>query len=313
MITEYARLSGLDKAAILFDVLGDGLALTLIKGLSEADVRRIRAHAREMPSIALPVKRRVMEEFYLSFLTRKFKDEGKADVRRPFAFLDALGDEQLGALLEVEEPRIIAIAAAQVSEERRMFVMNRLSAETKGRVLMEMGNLEDISLEAVVNIATQLEEKSHFLPRALEFSRGGGKSIAEILGRMPTSEEQKYLEAIARESPELARDIKRFHLTFEDIFALPDAILRDVLNAVELDKIAMALKGQPKERTDKVMNNLPQKKQAMFEAVQGPVPRRDVEAAQKLLVDAAKQMEQAGRFKLEDMLAGATGGSEMIE
>jgi len=51
---------------------------------------------------------------------------------------------------------------------------------------------------------------------------------------------------------------------------------------------------------------LPKKKQAMFEPVAGAVPKRDVDTARKSIVQAAKQMERDGAFKLEDLLGGDT-------
>ncbi|MAG21091.1 MAG: FliG C-terminal domain-containing protein [Candidatus Marinimicrobia bacterium] len=310
MITDYNRLAGIDKIAILFTVVGEGLAVKLVKGLGEADVRRIRARAREMETISTAVKKQVIDEFYLALISKKLQTEGEgSDAKKPFAFLDELADEQLAALLEVEEARIIAMALTQVASDRQMYVMNKLTPEVRSRVLMEMGNLQDVPLEAVVNIATELEHKSHFLPRAVEFSRGGGKGIADILGQMSPEEESRFLDSVDRESPDLAKEIKKYHLTFDNILVFPDGLLRDIMNSVELDAIAMAMKGQEQAVIDKVIENLPSKKQAMFEPVEGAVPKRDVDSARKSIVDAARQMEKDGRFNLEDIL----GGSEMIE
>jgi len=58
-----------------------------------------------------------------------------------------------------------------------------------------------------------------------------------------------------------------------------------------------------------VINNLPQKKQAMFEPVETAVPKRDVDQAKKAVVEAARQMEKEGKFSLEDIL----GSSDMVE
>lgn len=308
MITDYNTLSGLDKVAILFTILGESLAVKLVKGIHETDIKKIRTRIREMGAVSTPVKKQVVDEFYLSFLSKKFS-EGDGDSKRPFQFLDGMPDERLLALVEVEEPRIIALALAQVDAEQRGFVLDRLPTENTGRVLMEMGALHEIPLEGVVNIASQLEEKSHFLPRGVDFSRGGGKDVAELLSSMNPAEEAKYLEAIGRESPDLLKEIKKYHLSFDDIFQFPDNLLRDLMNSVELDTISMALKGLDQAIVDRVIENLPQKKQAMFEPVEGSVSKRDIDMAQKSIVTAARQMEKDGRFSLEDLL----GGGEMVE
>ena len=85
---------------------------------------------------------------------------------------------------------------AQVSAEKRKKVLDRLDPEEKGRVLIEMGTLNEVPLEAIVSVASDLQEKSHFLPKTVDFSRGGGKEVAEILGEMEPADESKYLEAI---------------------------------------------------------------------------------------------------------------------
>ena len=309
MITDYHTLSGLDKVSILFSVLGENLALTLIKGLSETDIQKIRVHIREMDTVSLSVRKQVVDEYYMTHVSKKFQGEEISDVRRPFGFLETLDDEQLVTLLEVEDARIIAIALTQISPERQMFVLNRMVTEIKGRVLIEMGKLDTIPLEAIVNIATDLEEKTHFLPRSINFSRGGGKNIAEILGRMSPEEEEKYISAISRESPDLMSEVKKYHVTFDDIFSFPDNILRDLMNSVDLDTVALALKGQPQEIVDRVINNLPQKKQAMYEPVEEPRLKRDIDSARKAIIEVARQMEKDDRFKFEDYLAGG----EMIE
>jgi len=78
------------------------------------------------------------------------------------------------------------------------------------------------------------------------------------------------------------------------------------MNAVDLDAVAMALKGMDSSINDKVLGVLPKKKQAMYEPVDGAVPKRDVDDARKSIVSAAKQMEKDGAFKLEDLLGGDT-------
>ncbi|MDP7127350.1 MAG: FliG C-terminal domain-containing protein, partial [Candidatus Marinimicrobia bacterium] len=136
-----------------------------------------------------------------------------------------------------------------------------------------------------------------------------GKDVAEVLSSMDPAEETKYLEAIGRESPDLLREIKKYHLSFEDIFQFPDNLIRDLMNSVELDTIAMAMKGIDQTIIDRVIENLPQKKQAMFEPVEGAISKKDIDVAQKNIVTAARQMEKDGRFSLEDIL----GGGEMVD
>ncbi|MBT3737918.1 MAG: hypothetical protein HOG33_02360 [Candidatus Marinimicrobia bacterium] len=311
MISDYNRLSGLQKVAILFSILGESLALNLIKELDKTELRKIRAAMRGVNSVAFTVKKQVMEEFYFSFVSEKFQEEEESDEpKKPFAFLDDLTNEQLIALLITETPRVIAITLAQLSSDKRMLVLNRISEEEKGQVLLNIGNLDDVPLEAVVQIANKLQKKARQLPKTVAFSRGGGKDLADLLGEMEAEDEQMFMSNLEQEDPDLAEAVKKYRITFESIFEIfPDNLLRDLMNAVDLDAIAMALKGMDKSINDKVIGVLPKKKQAMFTPVEGAAAKREVDDARKAIVSAAKQMERDGAFKLEDLL----GGGETIE
>ena len=311
MISDYNRLSGLQKVAILFSILGESLALNLVKELDKTELRKIRAAMRGVNSVAFAVKKQVMEEFYFSFVSEKFQEEEESDEpKKPFAFLDDLTDEQLIALLITETPRVIAITLAQLSSDKRMLVLNRISEEEKGQVLLNIGNLDDVPLEAVVQIANKLQKKSRQLPKTVAFSRGGGKDLADLLGEMKAEDEEMFMSNLEQENPDLAEDVKKYRITFESIFEIfPDNLLRDLMNAVDLDGIAMALKGMDKSINDKVIGILPKKKQAMFTPVEGAAAKREVDDARKAIVSAAKQMERDGAFKLEDLL----GGGETVE
>ena len=310
MISDYNRLSGLQKVAILFSILGESLALNLIKELDKTELRKIRAAMRGVNSVAFTVKKQVMEEFYFSFVSEKFQEEESDEPKKPFAFLDDLTNEQLIALLITETPRVIAITLAQLSSDKRMLVLNRISEEEKGQVLLNIGNLDDVPLEAVVQIANKLQKKARQLPKTVAFSRGGGKDLADLLGEMEAEDEQMFMSNLEQENPELAEAVKKYRITFESIFEIfPDNLLRDLMNAVDLDAIAMALKGMDKSINDKVIGVLPKKKQAMFTPVEGAAAKREVDDARKVIVSAAKQMERDGAFKLEDLL----GGGETVE
>ena len=295
-------------------MLGESLAMSLIKGLSRTEVRKIRATIREMGNVSFTLKRRVMEEFYFGFLSEQFSDENDSDEDegpiKPFEFLTEMTDEQLIALLANEDVPVVGIALAQLDAAKRMTILERMKPEQKGKVLIELGSLQEIPLEAIVEVAGKLKEKASYLPKPVEFSRGGAKEIADLIGEMDADEGERYMQTLQNENSELYKSVKMLVLTFEDILDnFPDGILRDLCNSVELDALSMAMKGIDQEIVDRVVGNLPQKKQAMFEPVEGPKPKREVDDARKIIVSAAKEMEKEGAFNLADMM----GGGEMVE
>ena len=311
MINDYNMLSGLQKVAILFSVVGESLAMSLVKGLSKTEIRKIRSTIREMGETSFSVKKRVMEEFYFGFLSEQFQSDKEDGPIQPFNFLNELTDEQLVAMLDKEDAPVVAMMLAQLSPEKKMLVLDKVDAKEKGRILIELGSLDTIPLEGVVEVAKRLQEKSAFLPRTVDFSRGGGKDIAEIIGGMSSVDEEKYLQAIANEDPDLMKEVKKFHLTFDDILEkFPDSIMRDLMNNVDLTDVALAMKGVDQEKVDSIIGNLPKKKQAMFEPLEGAVAKREVDGARKKVVGIARDMEKEGAFSMDDF---AEGGGDMVE
>ena len=159
MISEYNRLSGLQKVAILFSILGESLALNLVNDLDQTEIRKIRAAMRGVGNVSFSVKKQVMEEFYFSFVSEKFQpQEEDSEPKKPFLFLDDITDEQLVALLSNEDSKVVAITLAQVDSQKRMMVLDRIGEDEKNEVLLSIGNLQDIPLEAVVQIAHRLQK-----------------------------------------------------------------------------------------------------------------------------------------------------------
>ena len=314
MISDYHMLSGLQKVAVLFSVVGESLAMSLIKGLSKTEVRKIRSTLRSMGTVSFNVKKRVMEEFYFGFLSEQFDGEGSDDGSpiQPFDFLEDLNDEQLIALLDKEDPPVIAMILAQLESKKKMLILNKLDPALKGQVLIELGSLEDIPLEGIIEVGARLKEKSTYLPRTAEFSRGGAKEIADMLSDMSSNEQERYMQTLQNENPELYADVKTFFLTFDDIIEkFPPDTIRGLLNDVELDDLPIAFKGLDPEKVAELKEMLPGKKQAMYDDDKGakPMPKRDVDNARKLFVDAAKAQEEKGDINIGDILSGG----EMVE
>ena len=312
MVNDYNSLSGLQKVAVLFSVVGEGLALSLIKGLSKTEIRKIRSTLQTMGTISFNVKKRVMEEFYFGFLSEDVGQNGTdGNAIHPFDFLKDLTDEQLFALVNKEEPPVIAMTLAQLEPEKRMEVVNKFDATLKGQVLVELGSLDDIPLEGVIEVGARLKEKSTYLPRTTEFSRGGAKDIADMLGSMSADEQERYMQTLQNENPELQAEVKKYFLTFEDILEkFPENVKRELFVAPDPNDLAIAVKGLDQEVIDGIIDMLPQKKQAMYEPHEGPIAKKEVDDKRKeIFLDKAKEMDKEGTISIIDIL----GGGEMIE
>ena len=306
------NLSGLDKAAIIFQVYGESLALSFFTDLPGSAIIKIRVRAQELRGVPAEVKKMVLEEFYFKMMTDKYQNN-KPSSNRLFDFLDDLDEEQIYYLLKTEKETVMALAIDQVSESQRNAFLSQLVPETRNMVIKELGSLKSIPLEMVVSIAHELEKKASFLPEPKIFSRGGGKKIADILNKMTDDEANSYLAQLMNDEPETYAEVKKYLLTFEDLLLMPDDIAADFWSNpdIDLDELAKALKGVDDETVNTILEGLPKKKQAMYTPIEKPMRKKDVVAARKVIVNLASEMAKSGEMKIEDILSGTD--NEMIE
>ena len=311
-MSDYDNLSGLDKAAIIFQVYGESLALSFFTDLPESSIIQIRIRAKELNNIPADLKKTVLEEFYFKMMTDKYQSSKPSSIKL-FDFLEGLNEEQLHYLLKTEKETVIALAIDQVDANVRNSFLNQLSTETKNNVIRELGALKSIPLEMIVSIAKELKKKASFLPEPKEFSRGGGDKIADILNQLNEDEATSYLNQLMTDDPETYAEVKKYLLTFDDLLSMSDDIASDFWSNpdIDLDVLAKALKGIDQETVSSILEMLPKKKQAMYTPIEKPMRKKDVMSARKEVVSIAKEMTASGEMRIEDILSGAD--DEMIE
>ena len=97
--------------------------------------------------------------------------------------------------------------------------------------------------------------------------------------------------------------------TFEDIGTLDKAAIAEVLKAVDKAELMLSLKSSPEELKEKFFSAMSERaREAFIEEMQflGAVKMKDVETAQRKIVEIVNQLAEAGTIQM-----GAT--EEMIE
>ena len=301
------ELTGYDKVAIIFDILGDSLSINMFKDIPETEFYKIRDHAKTLKNtVPTAVKKEVLEDYYFKMLSNeKYKDQTSSE--KMFEFLEALDDEQLFVLLSPEKSRVIALALEQIDNEKRMTFLAKIDVEKQNKIVLQTGDLKDIPLEAIIHTAKELKKKSTFLPGPVEFSRGGGKSVSEMLGKMPEDDAKKYLDQIKLDNPDLLNEVKKYFLLFDDVVTMPDGIAATFWGDPEIDLeiMATALADSETETVEKLQAYLPGKKQAMFtpKKEEDNVSKRDIDEAKAKIKDQLQKKIESGDLNIEDVLA----------
>jgi flagellar motor switch protein FliG len=322
------KLKGVEKAAILMITLGAERAAQIYKHLNEDEIEKVSLQISQLRAVSPDVKLEVLREVYDDILAREYVEQGGFDfaksalanalgedearrilerVRRslegnPFEFLDKADPEQLIVLLENEHPQVISLILANLSPEQASAVLQGLPDDVRYEVIKRIANMESITPDVLELLRTSLKTRISTMMSGTS-KVGGPELVAEILNRVESNVEKSVLGKLEEEDPELAEQVKNLMFVFDDFMLLDDRDLQKVIRSVKDNRdIALALKGATKELQEKFFKNMSQRAALMIKEdmeVMGRVPLREVEAAQQRVIQAAKELDEAGEIVLQ--------------
>ncbi len=304
------ELTGYDKAAIIYDILGDSVAVNMFKEIPEAELYELRKYANKIKNdVSIRVKKEVLDDYYFKMLSAEKSKQTPLN-KKMFDFLNDLDEEQLFALLSKEKPRVIALALDQVNQERRMPLLTRLDQEIQTQIVLQTGNLLEIPLETVIHVAKDLKKKVSFMPGPVEFSRGGGKAVSDMLSSMSENDAEQYLNKMKLDSPDLYENVKKYFLLFEDILIMPEKTGYTFWGdqGIDLKIMARALKECDTETINKLQGYLPTKKQDRFKRAvklleDETLSTNEIDDAKKQIKDLLQLKINSNEIKIEDVLS----------
>ena len=304
------ELTGYDKAAIIYDILGDSVAVNMFKEIPEAELYELRKYANKIKNdVSIRVKKEVLDDYYFKMLSAEKSKQTPLN-KKMFDFLNDLDEEQLFALLSKEKPRVIALALDQVNQKRRMPLLTRLDQEIQTQIVLHTGNLLEIPLETVIHVAKDLKKKVSFMPGPVEFSRGGGKAVSDMLSSMSENDAEQYLNKMKLDSPDLYENVKKYFLLFEDILIMPEKTGYTFWGdqGIDLKIMARALKECDTETINKLQGYLPTKKQDRFKRAvklleDETLSTNEIDDAKKQIKDLLQLKINSNEIKIEDVLS----------
>ena len=304
------ELTGYDKAAIIYNILGDSVAINMFKEIPEAELYELRKHAHKIKNdVSIRVKKEVLDDYYFKMLTAEKSKQTPLN-KKMFDFLNDLDEEQLFALLSKEKPRVIALALDQVNQKRRMPLLTKLDQDIQTQIVLHTGNLLEIPLETVIHIAKDLKKKVSFMPGPVEFSRGGGKAVSDMLSSMSENDAENYLNKMKLDSPDLYENVKKYFLLFEDILIMPEKTGYTFWGdqGIDLKIMARALKECDAETIDKLQGYLPTKKQDRFKRAiklleDETLSKNEIDDAKKQIKELLQLKINSNEIKIEDVLS----------
>lgn len=318
-----AKFGGPKKAAVLLMSLGATDAAALLRHMRRSEVEAITVEIANMRRVDRDVEIDILNEFYHLSQAQREMTQGGIDVardmlikafdshradeimrrlatllqRRPFEALRKAEASQVLALVLNEHPQTIAVVLAHMDPAQASQVMAQLAPELQSAVTRRIALLGRVAPEVIKEVEALVERKLSQLSAQEVTKAGGINAIVPILNNTDRASERAILNGLEQYDPALAEEIRNRMFVFENLAEIDDRVVQKVLRRVDNKTLALALKGTASEVLDKVMRNLSQKAAAILKEdmdVLGAVRVRDVEQAQREIVNIIRQLEDQG-------------------
>jgi flagellar motor switch protein FliG len=333
-ITDVARLTGPEKAAVVLLALGEE-HMSLWQALDEEEIKELSSAMAGLGTVSASVVDELMVEFVSGLsgsgaimgsfeqtqrLLASFMPSDKVDglmeeIRGPAGrtMWDKLGNVNEAVLanyLKNEYPQTVAVVLSKVKSEHAARVLAALPEDFALECVNRMLRMEPVQREILDKIEQTL--RNEFMSNLARTSkRDSHEMMAEIFNNFDRQTESRFITALEERNRESAERIRALMFVFEDLNKLDPGGVQTLLRAVEKDSLGLALKGASDALREMFFSNMSERaSKIMREDMEsmGPVRLKDVDAAQMAMVQVAKDLAAKG----EIMLAGSGGDDELI-
>jgi len=219
--------------------------------------------------------------------------------------LSNVQEEVLANYLKNEYPQTVAVIISKLRPEQAARVLAILPEELALDVINRMLRMEAVQKEVIERVEQTL--RTEFMSNiAQKRRRDAHEIIAEIFNSFDRQTETRFMTALEQENRESAERIKALMFTFDDLVRLDPSSAQTLMRHVDKNKLAVALKGASEPVRQFFFSNMSARASKMLlEDMQsmGPVRLRDVDEAQALLVNLAKDLAAKGEIILSKQRA----------
>lgn len=204
-----------------------------------------------------------------------------------FNFINQLTDEQILHLFKDESDDMIAIALAQLDGDRAADILQLLDEKRRTSILVKMGNIDDLSIDAYKEVANHFSEKALKIINMKYVAADGVQSILQLIDTLPVNQQEEYVQSIAETDLELAQKVRKYFVGFSDIPDVENHILEEVLNELETETLILALIGADEEIYERIMEFRPNREQRLIKSeieTRTDVEKSDIDNARKKLL-----------------------------
>src|SRR5664280_313951 len=328
-------MSGPKRAAVLMLALGEQYGGKVWSLLDDDEVRELSMHMSTLGT----VEPDVVEDLLLEFVSRMsasgalmgtfdaterllqqylppervtgIMDEIRGPAgRNMWEKLSNVQEEVLANYLKNEYPQTIAVVLSKLKPEHSARVLAILPEDMALDVVNRMLKMEAVQKEVIERVEQTL--RTEFMSNLSQTRRRDAHEVmAEIFNNFDRQTETRFITSLEEENRESAERIKALMFTFDDLVKLDAASAQTLMRNIDKDKLGIALKGANEAVRQFFFSNMSSRAGKMLlddMAALGAVRLRDVDEAQTLLVNIAKDLAAKG----EILIAKSRGDDELI-
>ncbi|HWW46891.1 MAG TPA: flagellar motor switch protein FliG [Xanthobacteraceae bacterium] len=320
-----APIPGRRRAAILMLALGEQYGGKIWELLDDDELRELSS---EMSTLGT-VEAEVVEDLLLEFVSRMsasgalmgtfdaterllrqylppdrvhgIMDEIRGPAgRNMWEKLSNVSEEILASYLKNEYPQTIAVVLSKLKPEHAARVLAILPDDMALDVVNRMLRMEPVQKEVIERVEQTL--RTEFMSSLSQTRRRDSHEVmAEIFNNFDRQTETRFITSLEEENREAAERIKALMFTFDDLIKLDNASMQTLMRNINKDKLTIALKGANEEVRTFFLSNMSTRAAKMLTDEMnalGPVRLRDVDEAQVLLVNLAKDLAAKGEIMM---------------
>lgn len=331
-----AKLSKVDKAAILLLSLGETDAAQVLRHMGPKEVQKVGVAMAQMRNVHREQVEQVMGEFveivgdqtslgvgadsYIRKMLTQALGEDKANnlidrilLGGNTSGLDSLKWMEPRAVADViryEHPQIQAIVVAYLDPDQAAEVLSHFDHKVRLDIVLRVSSLNTVQPSALKELNLILEKQFAGNANSTRTTMGGVKRAADIMNFLDSSVEGALMDAIRDVDEDLSGQIEDLMFVFDNLADVDDRGIQALLREVSSDVLVLALKGSDEAIREKIFRNMSKRAAELLRddlEAKGPVRVSEVEGAQKEILTIARRMAESGEIAL-----GGKGGEEMI-
>src|SRR6266852_2505795 len=212
--------------------------------------------------------------------------------------LSNVQEEVLANYLKNEYPQTVAVVLSKIGPEPAARVLAILPEDLALDVVNRMLRMEAVQKEVLERVEMTL--RTEFMSSLSQTRRRDAhEAMAEIFNNFDRQTETRFLTSLEDDNRESAERIKNLMFTFDDLVKLDTGSAQTLMRHIDKDKLGVALKGASEAVRQFFLSNMSTRAAKMLVddmQAMGPVRLRDVDEAQVLLVNLAKDLAAKGEI-----------------